>query len=40
MGLTNGINQGSFVRSWARWNYTGYEGKDAYAEYRDLMLTM
>ena len=40
MGLTNGANQGSFVRSWARWNYTGYEGKDAYAEYRDLMLTM
>lgn len=40
MGLTNGKNQGSFVRSWARWNYTGYEGKDAYAEYRALMLTM
>jgi 6-pyruvoyl-tetrahydropterin synthase related domain len=40
MGLTNGADQGSFVRSWARWNYTGYEGKDAYAEYRDLMLTM
>ena len=33
-------NQDSFVRSWARWNYTGYEGKDAYAEYRDLILTM
>lgn len=40
MGLTNGINQESFVRSWARWNYTGYEGKDAYAEYRSLMTTM
>jgi hypothetical protein len=40
MGLTNGADQGSFVRSWARWNYTGYEGKDAYAEYRDLILTM
>ena len=40
MGLTNGKNQGSFVRSWARWNYTGYEGKDAYAEYRALMVTM
>jgi hypothetical protein len=40
MGLTNGPGQSSFVRSWARWNYTGYEGKDAYAEYRDLMLTM
>lgn len=40
MGLTNGANQGSFVRSWARWNYTGYEGKELYSEYRDLMLTM
>ncbi len=40
MGLTNGVNKGSFVRSWARWNYSGYEGKDAYAEYRALVLTM
>jgi hypothetical protein len=40
MGLTNGINQESFVRSWAKWNYTGYEGKDAYGEYRALMTTM
>ena len=40
MGLTNGVNQESFVRSWARWNYTGYEGKDAYGEYRALMTTM
>ena len=40
MGLTNGVNKQSFVPSWARWNYTGYEGKDAYAEYRALMLTM
>jgi len=40
MGLKNGVNQQSVVRSWARWNYTGYEGKDAYAEYRDLMVTM
>jgi hypothetical protein len=38
--LDNGPNQGSFVRSWARWNYTGYEGKAAYAEYRDLVNTM
>ena len=36
----NGINQQSFVRSWANWNYTGYEGKAAYAEYRDLVNTM
>jgi hypothetical protein len=40
MGLTNGAEDGSFVRSWARWNYTGYEGKDAYPEYRDLVRTM
>ena len=40
MGLDNGVNEGSFVRSWANWNYTGYEGKDAYAEYRDLIVTM
>ena len=24
----------SFVDSWAKWNYSGYEGKDAYPEYR------
>ncbi|MEQ1785531.1 MAG: 6-pyruvoyl-tetrahydropterin synthase-related protein [Acidimicrobiales bacterium] len=40
LGLTNGVNKESFVRSWASWNYSGYEGKDAYAEYRALMLTM
>jgi hypothetical protein len=36
----NGINKQSFVRSWASWNYTGYEGKPAYAEYRHLVNTM
>jgi hypothetical protein len=40
LGLSNGVNQGSFVRSWALWNYSGYEGKVDYGEYRDLMLTM
>jgi hypothetical protein len=30
----------SFVPSWARWNYTGYEGKDAYREYYDVVQTM
>jgi hypothetical protein len=30
----------SFVPSWARWNYSGYEGKDAYREYRDIVETM
>ncbi len=30
----------SFVTSWAQWNYTGYEGKDAYREYHDVVQTM
>jgi phosphomannomutase len=30
----------SFVPGWARWNFTGYEGKAAYPEYHDLMRTM
>ncbi len=30
----------SFVTSWARWNYSGYERKDAYAEYYDVVRTM
>ncbi len=30
----------SFVPSWAKWNYTGYEGKDAYREYHDVVQTM
>ncbi len=30
----------SFVPSWARWNFSGYEGKEAWPEYRDLMATM
>jgi hypothetical protein len=34
------VDQRSFVRSWAHWNYSGYEGKEAYGEYRDLVLTM
>ncbi len=33
-------NDDSFVDSWAAWNYSGYEGKDAYAEYRALVSTM
>ena len=40
LGLHNGVNQSSFVPSWANWNYTGYEGKDAYPEYRNLIRTM
>ncbi len=30
----------SFVPSWARWNYSGYERKAAYPEYRDVVTTM
>ena len=30
----------SFIDSWARWNFTGYEGKDAWPEYRDVVATM
>lgn len=40
LGLRSPADDASFVRSWAKWNYTGYEGKDAYAEYRDLIVTM
>ena len=30
----------SFIDSWARWNFTGYEGKDAWPEYREIVATM
>jgi hypothetical protein len=30
----------SFVDSWAAWNYSGYEGKDSYPEYRAAIDTM
>jgi hypothetical protein len=30
----------SFVDSWAAWNYSGYEGKDSYPEYRAAIATM
>jgi hypothetical protein len=30
----------SFVPSWAKWNYRGYEKKDAYPEYYDVVTTM
>ncbi|MBU6329182.1 MAG: hypothetical protein KGR18_04405 [Acidobacteria bacterium] len=30
----------SFVPGWARWNFTGYEGKPAYPEYHDIVATM
>jgi hypothetical protein len=30
----------AFVDDWARWNYSGYEGKGVYGEYRSIMSTM
>ena len=30
----------SFIPSWVTWNFSGYERKPAYAEYRDLVRTM
>lgn len=30
----------NFVTDWSRWNYSGYERKDAYPEYRDIVSTM
>jgi len=36
---TKSSNDG-FVDGWARWNFTGYEGKAAYGEYHDVVQTM
>jgi hypothetical protein len=30
----------SYIPSWAKWNYSGYEGKAAYPEYKALVDTM
>lgn len=30
----------SFVRGWAKWNYSGYERKEAFPEYRSVVGTM
>ncbi|HEX2040376.1 MAG TPA: hypothetical protein VHF47_11670 [Acidimicrobiales bacterium] len=30
----------SFIPSWVRWNYSGYERKGSYPEYRDVVQTM
>ncbi len=40
LGLTNASGKDSFLGGWARWNYSGYEGKKDYGEYRDLITTM
>lgn len=34
------VNDNSFVDSWARWNFEGYENKPAYPEYHDILATM
>ncbi|MEY3581132.1 MAG: hypothetical protein RLZ02_85 [Actinomycetota bacterium] len=36
---TKSTNDG-FVDGWARWNFTGYEGKSAYGEYYSVVQTM
>ncbi|MPY94177.1 MAG: hypothetical protein GEV08_14275 [Acidimicrobiia bacterium] len=33
-------SKASFVKSWARWNYEGYEEKDAYGEYYGVVSMM
>lgn len=30
----------NFLPAWIRWNYSGYEAKPAYAEFRDVITTM
>jgi hypothetical protein len=30
----------SYIPGWARWNFRGYEAKDAWPEYEDVVLTM
>jgi hypothetical protein len=30
----------AFVDDWARWNFSGYEGRDAYGEYYGIVTTM
>jgi hypothetical protein len=33
-------SQPAYVDDWAKWNYSGYEGKDAYGEYNGVVSTM
>ncbi len=39
-GPIRGASTDGFVDGWARWNFTGYEGKAAYGEYHDVVTTM
>ena len=34
------VTDRSYIDSWAKWNYTGYERKDLYPEYHDIVATM
>ncbi len=34
------VTNESYVDGWARWNYSGYEGKDKFPEYRGILETM
>lgn len=38
--LVVGLAGLSFIPGWARWNYSGYEGKEPWPEYESLMVTM
>jgi hypothetical protein len=38
--LTLSTTDRSFIPDWARWNYSGYERKDAYPEFRAVVDTM
>lgn len=39
-GLSPSVSGRNFVTDWSRWNYSGYERKNAYPEYRDIVATM
>jgi hypothetical protein len=38
--LVVGLAGMSFIPGWARWNYSGYEGKEPWPEYEALMVAM
>ena len=38
--IRGALSNDGFVDGWARWNFTGYEGKPAYGEYHDVVTTM
>jgi hypothetical protein len=39
-GFLPAVRDNSFIDSWAKWNFTGYEGKAAYPEYHGIVQTM